>query len=109
MLPTNPFSFALWLYPKRSFVNGAESVIRSVLEPAGFVPEATTVLAPSHVSCVSKELGEELAAGRRMEPELACMGDAMSITPVSGVAPSLRVTVKTLWSLKGDDLSTIAA
>ena len=90
-------------------MKGAESVISTVLEPAAFVPEATTVLAAMRESCVSKESAEELAAGRRTEPELACMGDAMSIIPVSGVAASLRVTVKTLWSLKGDDLSTIAA
>src|SRR5712691_2623546 len=109
MLPTNAFSLALWLYPKRLFVNGAESVISTVLEPAAFVPEATTVLAPSLESCASEELAEEVAAGRRMEPVPIFIGDAMSITPVSGVAPSFRVTMKTLWSLKGEDLSTIAA
>ena len=86
-------------------MKGAESVIRTVLEPATFVPVATTVLAPSRESSASKELAEEVATGRRTEPELACMGDAISITPVSVVAPSLRVTVKILWSLKGDDLS----
>src|SRR5208283_836958 len=90
----------------RKLVNGAEAVIRSALDPAPFVPAATTVLEPRVEFAASYERIEVVATG--VNPlERSTIGDAMSITPLA-FCPMPSVTAKTRLSANDDVGSTIA-